>query len=82
MDYRRGTDGQAAAVDVKAKKDHGTVGNLEGLRSSDIEPYTGLRYLSKLFRFMAVKTNFNDPSRFNNSVQTSIVPIGIGAIWA
>lgn len=37
-----------------AKKDHGTTGNLEGLRSSDIEPYTGLRYLSKLFRFMAV----------------------------
>src|SRR5213592_2806233 len=54
VDYRRGTDGQAAAADVKAKKDHGTAGNLEGLRSSDIEPYTGLRYLSKLFRFMAV----------------------------
>ena len=27
---------------------------LGGLRASDIEPYTGLRYLSKLFRFMAV----------------------------
>jgi hypothetical protein len=58
VDDRRGTDGQAAAAaDVKArdpKKDHGTTGNLEGLRSSDIEPYTGLRYLSKLFRFMAV----------------------------
>ena len=24
------------------------------VRSSDIEPYTGLRYLSKLFRFMAI----------------------------
>ena len=50
------TDGQAAATgDSKLpKKDHGTAGNLEGLRSSDIEPYTGLRYLSKLFRFMAV----------------------------
>ena len=27
---------------------------VKGVRSSDIEPYTGLRYLSKLFRFMAV----------------------------
>ena len=25
-----------------------------GIRTSDIEPYTGLRYLSKLFRFMAI----------------------------
>jgi hypothetical protein len=59
VDHRRGTDGQAAAaVDSKpleAKaRDHGTTGSLEGLRSSDIEPYTGLRYLSKLFRFMAI----------------------------
>jgi hypothetical protein len=47
----------AETVDSKApdsKKDHGSTGNLEGLRSSDIEPYTGLRYLSKLFRFMAI----------------------------
>ncbi len=27
---------------------------LREVRASDIEPYTGLRYLSKLFRFMAV----------------------------
>lgn len=27
---------------------------VRGVRASDIEPYTGLRYLSKLFRFMAV----------------------------
>src|SRR5438477_2297320 len=27
---------------------------IKEVRSSDIEPYTGLRYLSKLFRFMAV----------------------------
>ncbi len=26
----------------------------KSVRASDIEPYTGLRYLSKLFRFMAV----------------------------
>jgi hypothetical protein len=28
--------------------------DIKEVRSSDIEPYTGLRYLSKLFRFMAV----------------------------
>jgi hypothetical protein len=27
---------------------------IRGVRATDIEPYTGLRYLSKLFRFMAV----------------------------
>jgi hypothetical protein len=63
VDHRRGTDGQAAAAgdaksrDTKSrdqKAREGVPGNLEGLRSSDIEPYTGLRYLSKLFRFMAI----------------------------
>lgn len=29
-------------------------GLLKEVRASDIEPYTGLRYLSKLFRFMAI----------------------------
>lgn len=58
MDQRRTSDGPAAATadtqrDPKGR-DHGMTGNLEGLRSSDIEPYTGLRYLSKLFRFMAI----------------------------
>lgn len=28
--------------------------DIKEVRASDIEPYTGLRYLSKLFRFMAV----------------------------
>jgi len=28
--------------------------DIKEVRSSDIEPYTGLRYLSKLFRFMAI----------------------------
>ena len=32
--------------------DDGTV--IAGIRATDIEPYTGLRYLSKLFRFMAI----------------------------
>jgi hypothetical protein len=30
------------------------VGDIKEVRSSDLEPYTGLRYLSKLFRFMAI----------------------------
>lgn len=29
-------------------------GLLKEVRATDIEPYTGLRYLSKLFRFMAI----------------------------
>lgn len=29
-------------------------GLLKEVRASDIEPYTGLRYVSKLFRFMAI----------------------------
>ena len=35
-----------------AEQEHGTY--IPGVRASDIEPYTGLRYLSKLFRFMAI----------------------------
>jgi len=60
VEHRRGTDGQTAeetvSTDREAKaRDHGlTVNGLGGLRASDIEPYTGLRYLSKLFRFMAI----------------------------
>jgi hypothetical protein len=55
-------------VAVDEKEDHGlgTRGNgkpteqhedgaiIAGIRATDIEPYTGLRYLSKLFRFMAI----------------------------
>ena len=57
MEKRRMTDGRLAAADEgpdTKEKDHGLTSPLEGLRASDIEPYTGLRYLSKLFRFMAV----------------------------
>lgn len=57
MEKRRGSDGNTAGAKDLAEakeKDHGLVGSLDGLRASDIEPYTGLRYLSKLFRFMAV----------------------------
>ena len=34
------------------QQDH--TGTIAGIRATDIEPYTGLRYLSKLFRFMAI----------------------------
>jgi hypothetical protein len=34
--------------------DHEHLTTIPGVRASDIEPYTGLRYLSKLFRFMAI----------------------------
>jgi hypothetical protein len=43
-------DGKPDARDAKAEKDR----EIKEVRASDLEPYTGLRYLSKLFRFMAV----------------------------
>ena len=61
MEHRRngerpaaaGLDSVAVAHDEKAIPRSGGPG-LRELRSSDLEPYTGLRYLSKLFRFMAI----------------------------
>lgn len=61
-EHRRMTDrevtGVAAAEDGKRKDREparDTDGDIiPGVRASDIEPYTGLRYLSKLFRVMAV----------------------------
>jgi hypothetical protein len=58
------TDGSVATVDAptetrdakeikasaKAERDK----EIKEVRASDIEPYTGLRYLSKLFRFMSI----------------------------
>lgn len=38
----------------KEKSDRARDAEIRNVRASDIEPYTGLRYLSKLFRFMAV----------------------------
>ena len=40
------------ARDTKPERPH--TPEIKEVRASDIEPYTGLRYLSKLFRFMAV----------------------------
>ena len=63
MEHRRTSD--LSEVDSSAVGD-GTQGNgkgtetheefpiIAGIRATDIEPYTGLRYLSKLFRFMAI----------------------------
>ena len=39
--------------DGKPDRDGGRDG-IKEIRATDLEPYTGLRYLSKLFRFMAV----------------------------
>jgi hypothetical protein len=36
------------------KSDRPEVREIREVRATDIEPYTGLRYLSKLFRFMAI----------------------------
>ncbi len=53
----REVTGVAAAEDGKrrdrepARETDGDI--IPGVRASDIEPYTGLRYLSKLFRVMA-----------------------------
>jgi len=59
-EHRRLADGgvitaepELAAEAPKSKPER-VVSDIKEVRSSDIEPYTGLRYLSKLFRFMAV----------------------------
>jgi hypothetical protein len=63
-DQRRTTDGSVEVIDAnpvsteskeakaiaKAEREK----EIKEVRASDIEPYTGLRYLSKLFRFMSV----------------------------
>ena len=64
MEHRRTTD--LAEETTAEGEEVGTRGNgkaaehqddgavIAGIRATDIEPYTGLRYLSKLFRFMAI----------------------------
>jgi hypothetical protein len=57
-DYRRKVDADSAVTgrdpEANEKAEKAEFPELTGVRASDIEPYTGLRYLSKLFRFMAV----------------------------
>lgn len=60
-EHRRLSDGSTMTVDREsenkdrdAKSETPEAREIREVRASDIEPYTGLRYLSKLFRFMAI----------------------------
>jgi len=61
-EHRRLDDGgvitaehEVPAVEARGGRvDRPVAREIKEVRSSDIEPYTGLRYLSKLFRFMAI----------------------------
>ena len=60
-EFRRGSGGgtitesrELKAEEREAKPERPAATEIKEVRASDIEPYTGLRYLSKLFRFMAV----------------------------
>jgi hypothetical protein len=60
-EHRRTDDGgvitaehEAPVEPRNARPDRPVAREIKEVRSSDIEPYTGLRYLSKLFRFMAI----------------------------
>ena len=58
MEHRRDVDGTIAGEPAVARDDkareRAEQAAIREVRASDIEPYTGLRYLSKLFRFMGV----------------------------
>lgn len=64
VEHRRTTDlADAVAIEQpgtgtrsngKPVEQHEDGAIIAGIRATDIEPYTGLRYLSKLFRFMAI----------------------------
>ena len=56
-DHRRTSDVDAPSrpAEPNGKREHHEEEPvIKEVRASDIEPYTGLRYLSKLFRFMAI----------------------------
>ena len=50
-EQRRGSD---LVGDVRSKQAEQEVTEIPDVRSSDLEPYVGLRYLSKLFRLIAI----------------------------
>ena len=63
MEHRRTSDVMVEEDDGVTVTEHKENGKrteqdqqkpIKEIRASDIEPYTGLRYLSKLFRFMAI----------------------------
>jgi hypothetical protein len=54
VEQRRGSD---LVAEVRTKKNEPGVNDtpeIPGVRSTDLEPYVGLRYLSKLFRLIAI----------------------------
>ena len=48
-----GEKGVVEKIGAAIKPDHDTM-EIPGIRQSDLEPYVGLRYLSKLFKLMGV----------------------------
>ena len=59
MQHRRTTDVATANGTTTIEREDGKRADpeetpIKEVRASDIEPYTGLRYLSKLFKFMAI----------------------------
>jgi len=61
VEHRRLSDGSTMTLDRESegtqrdgKAETPEAREIREVRASDIEPYTGLRYLSKLFRFMAI----------------------------
>lgn len=55
VEHRRGSDlvGEVPARKVEGAEEP-AVPEIPGVRSTDLEPYVGLRYLSKLFRLIAI----------------------------
>ena len=54
MEQRRGTDLVGDVRTKKGEKDDDEAPEIPDVRSTDLEPYVGLRYLSKLFRLIAI----------------------------
>jgi hypothetical protein len=54
VEHRRTSDTDTLEVAEQPRKKPPEAHEIREVRASDLEPYTGLRYLSKLFRFMAV----------------------------
>ena len=55
-DQRRGSDlvGEVKAKKADSAREDGDAPEIPDVRATDLEPYVGLRYLSKLFRLIAI----------------------------
>ena len=53
MEHRRGSDVVSDVTKKKTEPDP-DIPEIPGVRATDLEPYVGLRYLSKLFRLIAI----------------------------